>query len=74
MGEIVLSDEKTSTCNRILRVIGGRDYVLLDNFHIDFLSAKIGTLKKLRADEVYVHLRVVLTRVDLYSDMFGQPL
>ena len=33
-GEIVLSNEKTSTCNRNLRVIGCTDYVLLKNFSI----------------------------------------
>ena len=53
-------------CNRILRVIGCMDYVLLKNFYIDFLLEKIGTFKKLCANEVYVYVRVVLTRVDLY--------
>ena len=61
-GEIVLSDEKTSLCNWLLRVIGCTGYVLLKNFYIDFLLERIGTFKKLRANEVYVHVRVVLTR------------
>ena len=68
-GETVLSDEKISTCNRILRVIGCSEYVLLQNVDIDFLLEKIGTFKMLHAfiNEVYVHVRVVLTRVDLYN-------
>ena len=41
--------------------------MLLKNFHIDFLLEKIGTFKKLHAYEVYVYVRVVLTRVDLYA-------
>ena len=41
--------------------------MLLNNFYIDFLLEKIRTFKTLRANEVYVHVRVVLTRVDLYN-------
>ena len=42
------------------------DYVLLNIFYIDFLLEINRTLKMLRANEVYVHVRVVLARVDLY--------
>ena len=66
-GEIVLSDEKSSTCNRIVRVIGCTDCVLLKNYYIDFLWERVGTFKKLRANEIYVYVRVVLTRVDLHE-------
>ena len=65
-GKTALSDEKTCTCNRILRVIGCTDYVRLNNFYMDFLMEKIGTFQLLRANEVYVPVRVVLTRGDLY--------
>ena len=40
--------------------IGCADYVLLNNFYIDFLLAKIGTFKLLRVIENHVHVRVVL--------------
>ena len=46
-GGIVLSDEKTSTCNRIRCVIGCTKYVLQSNFYIDFLLEKIRAFKKL---------------------------
>ena len=43
--------------------------MLLKNLYIDFLVLeKIGTLKKLLTNEVYVYVRVVLTRLDLYTD------
>ena len=62
---IVDSDQETSSCNRILRLIGCTDYLLVKDSNIDFLLEKIGTFKKLRASEVYVHVRFVLTRVYL---------
>ena len=64
---IVLLDEKTSMCNCILRNLRCADYVLPNNFYINFLLQNIRIFKKLRADEVYVHVRVVLTRVNLYQ-------
>ena len=39
--------------------------LIVKNFHINFLLEKIGSNKKLRASEVYVYVRVVLTRADL---------
>ena len=42
--------------------------MLLNGFNIDFLLERIGTFEKLRVNEVYVYVRVVLTRVDLYSN------
>ena len=41
------------------------DYVLLKNFYIDLLLEKMGKFKKFHSNEVYVYVRVVLTRVDL---------
>ena len=43
--------------------------MLLKNFYTDFLLEKIGTFIKLRANEDYMHVRVVLTGVDLYWAM-----
>ena len=40
---------------------------VLYNFYIDFSIGENGTFKQLRANEVYVHARAVLTTVDLWG-------
>ena len=40
--------------------------MLLKSLCIAFLSERIGTAKKFRANEIYAHVRVVLIKVDLW--------
>ena len=62
---------KTRKPECAIYVFSCTDCVLLNNFFIDFLQKKIGTFKEIRANEVYVHVRVVLTRIDLYYHTFA---
>ena len=42
--------------------------MLLNDVYISFLSEKVEIFKKLRANKVYVHVRVVLTRFGLSGE------